>query len=110
MVAAADGNFYGITRQLGSEIMRFFRMTPAGVVTILQTLPSPGGGGNNAGIIEAADGNFYTTTTSYPYQVVRITRTGGYKILPLPTNADAVYGLVAAPSGYVYGVCIKCCP
>src|SRR5580704_8646669 len=61
LIQATDGNFYGTT-VLGGAIGAgaAFRMTPAGVVTVLHSF----GGGTldganpNGGLIQATDGNF----------------------------------------------------
>lgn len=103
MTLGSDGNFYVITRQLGSEIFRFLRMTLAGAVTLLQTLPSPRGG-HDESLFQAADGHFYTITEDFPYRPARITLAGGYNVLSLPAGMNWVTGLAPGPGGYVYGV------
>ena len=66
LIQSSDGNFYGTTNSGG----RFgagtaFRMTPAGVVTILHDFGGGSANGANpaGGLIQASDGNFYGTTS-----------------------------------------------
>jgi uncharacterized repeat protein (TIGR03803 family) len=64
LIQASDGNFYGTTPQEDpSNHGTVYRVTPAGVETVLHTF---GGGtdGNNpaAALIQGSDGNFYGTT------------------------------------------------
>jgi uncharacterized repeat protein (TIGR03803 family) len=64
LVQANDGNFYGTTRFGGaSNKGTAFRMTPGGVVTVLNSF-SGGADGEApfAGLIQASDGNLYGTT------------------------------------------------
>ena len=66
LVQGADGNFYGTTANGGpADRGTAFRITPAGVVTILHAfMDLPDGTRPSAGLLRAGDGNFYGTTES----------------------------------------------
>ena len=69
LIQASDGNFYGTTFAGGTANMgTVFRMTPAGVVTIMHSFIGGNVDGVNpaAALIQATDGNLYGTTTSGP--------------------------------------------
>ena len=64
LVQGTDGNFYGTTRFGGASNMgTAFKMTPGGIVTVLNSF-SGGADGSTpyAGLIQASDGNLYGTT------------------------------------------------
>jgi uncharacterized repeat protein (TIGR03803 family) len=64
LVQATDGNFYGTTQDGGAFTRgTIFRMTPAGVVTVMHSFAG-GVDGNTplAALTQATDGNFYGTT------------------------------------------------
>ena len=64
LVEGMDGNFYGTTSEGGTGNQgTIFRMTPAGVVTILHSFFEAGGRDPRAGLLLANDGNFYGTTS-----------------------------------------------
>jgi hypothetical protein len=65
----ADGNFYGTVIYSGVQ-GRFFKMTPAGAVTLYPPPISATVNGLNAELAPADDGGFYATTTtnvSFPF-------------------------------------------
>ena len=66
LVLATDGNFYGMTDEGGADGQgTIFKMTPAGVVTVLHSFAggaSDGARPQDSRLIQAADGNFYGTT------------------------------------------------
>ena len=64
LMRAADGNFYGTAEDGGAfDKGTIFRMTPAGVYTVLHSFSgNPDGNAPKAGLIQASDGNFYGTT------------------------------------------------
>jgi uncharacterized repeat protein (TIGR03803 family) len=64
LIQAKDGNFYG-TNQGGIFRSGIFRMTPAGVVTLLYSLDGGAEGRDPAGaLVQAADGSFYGTAST----------------------------------------------
>ncbi len=65
LVQATDGNFYGTTAWGGAwGFGTVFKMTPAGVVTILHAFAGGSDGSfPNAPVIQGRDGNLYGTTT-----------------------------------------------
>ena len=64
LTQGADGNFYGTTEQGGANSLgTIFKVTPAGVETVLWTFGGGTDGHNPYGtLIQGADGNFYGTT------------------------------------------------
>jgi len=84
LVQGSDGNFYGTTSSGGPNLNgTVFKITPAGVMTMLYAFTGGGTDGSNstAALIQGSDGNFYGTTTSggpsYYGTVFMITPTGG---------------------------------
>jgi uncharacterized repeat protein (TIGR03803 family) len=66
LIQGSDGNFYGATSfggDVGFYFGTVFKITPAGVETILYSFYQGVDGGQPAGLIQGADGNFYGTTT-----------------------------------------------
>jgi uncharacterized repeat protein (TIGR03803 family) len=68
LIQATDGNFYGTTYAGGAHNLgTVFRMTPAGVLTVLHTFTGTGfdgdGGNPSTALVQATDGNFYGTST-----------------------------------------------
>lgn len=110
----ADGNFYGTTQHGGSLNQgTVFRMSPAGVVTVIYNFDGTNGGVPWAGVVQATDGNFYGTTTGGGSGgggvVFRVTPSGNYKVLhSFPAGSqndgyDPIAGLVFATDGTFYG-------
>jgi uncharacterized repeat protein (TIGR03803 family) len=66
LMRAGDGNFYGTTPSGGAfDHGTVFRMTPAGVVTVLYSFTGGVDGDSPfAAVIQATDGNFWGTTYS----------------------------------------------
>jgi len=65
LIQAGDGNFYGTTYAGGaSNVGTVFKITPAGVETLVYTFAGGTSDGSNphAGLIQGGDGNFYGTT------------------------------------------------
>jgi uncharacterized repeat protein (TIGR03803 family) len=116
LVEGNDGNFYG------TDSLAVFKMTPAGVVTVLHTFclqtDCPDGTAPVSGVIQASDGNFYGTTAgggAYFTEcsqggcgtVFQITPTGTLTTLHSFDKADGEYpqaGLVQGTDGNLYGV------
>jgi uncharacterized repeat protein (TIGR03803 family) len=65
LLLASDGNFYGTTSAGGTNNLGvIYRLTPAGVYTVLHSFSGLDGATPMAGLIEGSDGNFYGTTSS----------------------------------------------
>jgi uncharacterized repeat protein (TIGR03803 family) len=68
LILGNDGNFYGTASTGGTGAGVVFKLTPAGVETVLYTFTgSPGSSSSDgfnplAAVIQASDGNFYGTT------------------------------------------------
>jgi uncharacterized repeat protein (TIGR03803 family) len=94
MVLGADGNFYGITRIGGSfGYGTIFKMTPAGVYSVLKSLNGTTDGGYCYGsLAKASDGNFYGITYqggSGSYGTIfKVTPAGVYTVLRNLTVTD----------------------
>jgi len=104
LIQASDGNFYSTTNIGFGGIV--YKMTPAGVVTVLYTfLDNTSGHGFQPGpLIQGMDGNLYGTTatgggtsgvTEFNYPTVFKISTGG----SLTTLADLVFGTGGSPTG-----------
>jgi uncharacterized repeat protein (TIGR03803 family) len=109
-----DGNFYGTTQHGGSLNQgTVFKMTPAGVVTVIYNFDGTNGGVPWGGVVQATDGNFYGTATGGGSGgggvVFRVTPSGSYKVLhsfPVGTQNDGndpIAGLLFATDGTFYG-------
>ncbi len=63
MVLGRDGNFYG-TAYVGGPSSKgtVFKITPAGVYSVLDSFADPSAGSNPRAMVLAGDGNFYGTT------------------------------------------------
>src|SRR6185436_7324388 len=60
LVQGADGDIYGTTYYGGAfDFGAVFKMTPAGIVTMLHAFRPGEGTHPNGGLIQAVDGNFY---------------------------------------------------
>jgi uncharacterized repeat protein (TIGR03803 family) len=60
LTQGSDGNFYGTTSGGGKkEGGTMFQVTPAGVVTMLYSFPSPAAPGPDTNLIQGSDGNLY---------------------------------------------------
>jgi uncharacterized repeat protein (TIGR03803 family) len=115
LTQGSDGNFYGTTYRGGNSNGTAFKLTPAGVLTVLHSFCAQGGcsdGGNPyAGLTQGTDGNFYGTTTiggalgSYG-TVYKVTPQGSFTTLHSfdgTNGAEPWSGLVQAPGGIFYG-------
>ncbi len=113
-VLGSDGNLYGSTTGVyGSTVeanSTIYKITPAGVFTVLHTL-NPATDGSQAGsMILGADGNFYGGTaaggTNAWGTVFKVTPTGAFTLLHTFSNlADGRQGATLAQSanGTFYG-------
>jgi len=113
LVQASDGNFYG-TAIGGSHLDGVvFKVTPAGVQTVLHTFDrSTGDGASPSGLILGSDGNFYGTTVAGGANdrgtVFKMTPDGSetvlYSFRGSPSDAGGPYsGLIQASDGSFYG-------
>jgi uncharacterized repeat protein (TIGR03803 family) len=66
VIQGSDGNFYGTTSAGGGAGPKFagtvFKITAAGVETVLYSFSGGADGAQPAGLVEGADGNFYGAT------------------------------------------------
>lgn len=120
LVEASDGNFYGtsVTGGIGiGSSGTIFRMTPAGVVTILKTFVFSGPDGRYpfSALTQGSDGHLYGTTTGGGITsagtpghgtVFRMTLAGELTVLHTFSGPDgaAAGPLVQASDGNFYGV------
>jgi uncharacterized repeat protein (TIGR03803 family) len=68
VIRGTDGNFYGATNFGGNGACQFgcgtvFKVTPAGVETVLYLFTGAADGGDPNGVVEGSDGNFYGTAS-----------------------------------------------
>ena len=88
LLQASDGNFYGTTTSFGANSAgTLYRLTPAGVVTVLHAFRgnTTEGGNPAAGVIQGADGALYGTTagggSTAGGTVYRVTLAGAFSTL-----------------------------
>ena len=115
LVAGTDGNFYGITRRGGSSgFGTIFKITPAGIYTVIKTLINATDGGTCYGsLANSPDGNFYgITSTGGTFSngtIFKVTPAGIYTVLRhMKSATDGVSNansLVSSSDGFLYGVC-----
>jgi uncharacterized repeat protein (TIGR03803 family) len=116
LVQGADGNFFGTASQGGANADgTFFKITPAGELTILYNfcaLANCADGGYPAGAIQGADGRFYGVTGSgggfsgNGGTIFRISADGKLTTLHRFTIESGLYpdaGLIQATDGNFYG-------
>jgi uncharacterized repeat protein (TIGR03803 family) len=112
LVLGADGNFYGTTEIGGTfDDGVVFKMTPAGMVTVLHSLDGVNDGYDPiAPLFQGSDGNFYGTTQNTggsPGNVFQITPAGTFTVLyKLNGTTDGAHpwaGVVQATDGNFYG-------
>jgi uncharacterized repeat protein (TIGR03803 family) len=123
IIEAPDGNFYGTARQGGAgQAGTFFRITKAGVFTVLYSFNvDPASGSRPGTIIMGQDGAFYGLTEFGGVNQVkqpdgtfrqdaigtlfRVTADGTFTVLHTFSQAEGVGNTVAAfPAGLVQGV------
>ncbi len=101
LVHAADGFFYGTTREGGGGV---FRVDVAGNLTLLHAITDSAQ--LLAGLIQGADGAFYGTTDGPPGTVFRIDAAGSYSVVNR-FDGPGGYGLnqrlLQANDGFFYG-------
>jgi uncharacterized repeat protein (TIGR03803 family) len=113
LIQASDGNFYGTTVTGGTSSGAVFKITPAGVETVLHSFVggTTDGAMPQAALIQGIDGDFYGTTanggTGSNGTVFKITSTGVESILhsfvPGIDGSDPVAALVQGTDGNFYG-------
>ena len=114
LIEANDGNFYG-TSVIGGSGTRgtVFKVTPAGVATVLHSFVGPPGDGAlpaGAALLEASDGNFYGVAggggTNDRGVVFRLTPAGVHDVLHSFNVSDGEYPsttLAEGSNGTLYG-------
>ena len=125
VIQGSDGNFYGATNFGGngacsSGCGSVFRITPAGVETVLYFFSGAADGGDPNGVVQGSDGNFYGTTAyggitngscgaSGCGVVFRLTPAGGESVLysfPGGTNGILPVSLIQGTDGNFYGTTV----
>ena len=131
LVQATDGNFYGTTTAGGTgDNGTIFKMTPAGVVTVMhEFIHASDGSFPTSALIQASDGNLWGTTgdggfygagtifkmtlagvftTVYPFNP---NNDGGYPRSPLTQGTDGnFYGLATYQGPNLKGTAFKITP
>ncbi len=108
----ADGNLYGVTRFGGANggpaligYGTLFKMTPAGVTTILHSFNLTDGAYPSSRIIEGTAGNFYGVTLNGGANslgtIYKITSAGAFTLLHSATAAEGTPAL-SGPQGEPY--------
>jgi uncharacterized repeat protein (TIGR03803 family) len=117
LIQGNDGNFYGTAANGGAAFGGgdVFKITPAGVLTVLYSFDSTHGSHPNSPLVQGSDGNFYGTTSSggsldggvvfklTPSKVLTVLHNFDAK----PASVDGKFpdgGLVLATDGSFYGV------
>ena len=114
LILGSDGNFYGTTQIGGVNAYgTVFRITPAGVETVLYSFGGPPGDGSApfAALIQGSDGNFYGTTNgggaNFYGTVFMITPAGLETVLysfgGAPDGGNPFAALVQGSDGNFYG-------
>jgi uncharacterized repeat protein (TIGR03803 family) len=112
LVQGSDGNFYGTTLLGGvNGYGEVFKITPAGVFTVLHSFDISDGGHPFGPLVQASDGFLYGTTGDYGRYyggvVFKISFSGVFRLLRSmtpSTDGDAPYeGVIQASDGNFYG-------
>lgn len=116
LIQASDGNFYGMTNggDVNTDHGTMFKITPAGVETVLYVFTGGADGGDPAGsLIQASDGNFYGMTVNGGANnlgaVFKVTPGGvetvQYSFGTNPNDGAFPYGsMIQASDGKFYGM------
>jgi len=122
LVQGKDGNFYGVTTNGGASTTctmgcgTVFKITPAGVLTVLHSFHGADGANPQGSLLQATDGNFYGTTSPTDQNfdcasngcgtIFKITSGGTLTALHSFAGFDGAYpvaGLMQATNGTLYG-------
>ena len=105
LIHATDGNFYGTTTLGGpADLGTIFKLTPAGVTTVVHAFANPADGWRPEALLQASDGNFYGTTTfgggaSYG-SVFKMTAAGAVTtVFSFPSDSQERYPETLVQSG-----------
>ena len=116
LIVGGDGNFYGTSRNGGSEASgAIFRLTPTGQITILHSFDRGGfldGYQPQTSLLQASDGNFYGVASSggpaNGGTLFRLTPTGAFTVLHVfagaADGARPAGALIQGRDGSLYGV------
>jgi len=111
LVQAANGDLYGTTNSGGAyNYGTIYKITPAGVFTVLYSFGSTDGANPVAGLLQATDGDLYGTTQNggaYNYGTIyKITPAGAFRVLysfGFREGANPSGGLLQATDSDLYG-------
>lgn len=111
MILAADGNFYGITQNGGTNNAgTIFKITPTGAFKTLHSIVSGDGFFLTGPLVQGADGNFYGTTESGGANgfgsIFKVTPSGSFSTFHSFNSTDGsapACGLVLASDRKLYG-------
>ena len=113
LILAADGNYYGVCQSGGATgDGTIFKVTPAGIISVVATFDADATGGSPAGpLVQAGDGNFYGVTAYGPGYgdgtIFRVTPAGVITVLttfdPVTQGGPPSSGLTLGSDGLLYG-------
>jgi len=105
LTLGTDGNFYGALYSGGlNPYGSLFKITPAGVLTILHNFTAAEQGGSFGPPVLGKNGTFYGVTTFL--KAYSITSSGTFKLLPNPTPGASRAPLTLANDANLYGTTI----
>jgi|tagenome__1003787_1003787.scaffolds.fasta_scaffold20984436_3 uncharacterized repeat protein (TIGR03803 family) len=106
-----DGNFYGTTLSGGVGNGTIFRLTPAGVLSVVHTFTPTEANGSASRLLRNGDGSFFGTTFQNDNNgaagiLFRVTTDGVFQKWPVFNGRGGSFangGLILASDGYIYG-------
>lgn len=116
LVQGTDGALYGTARDGGSNGLGvLFKITTAGLYTLLKNLDSTSGSHPYGSLTKASDGNFYGLTNqggSYGYgSIFKLTSSGSFTVIKhldnTATGGNAYGSLLQATDKFLYGMTSK---